>query len=123
MSSQFKYQFSEILSLITTAGKQELITDDEKKEIKNFVISKEPNLKTELDEYNEDKNLIKFIESLKVACGLTDMSSPVDNNLILRKRRKAKTTKLDQLKEDKVNIEDCDLGMSPTVNFHKLFNK
>ena len=29
MSSQFKYQFSEILSLITTAGKQELITDDE----------------------------------------------------------------------------------------------
>ncbi len=123
MSSQYKYQFSEILSLITTAGKQELITDEEKKEIKNFIISKEPNLKIELDEYNEDKDLRKFIETLKVSCGLTDMSSPVDNNLILRKRRKAKTTKLDQLKEDKLNIEDCDLGMSPTVNFHKFINK
>ena len=77
-----------ILSLITQCKKEGLITDDERKIMKEFIITKEPDLRVDLEEYAKDHDLRKLVETLKVMSGLTDMSSPADTGLMDLKRRK-----------------------------------
>ena len=88
MATNFKYKHSEILSLITQSKKEGLITDEERKIMKEFIVNKEPDLTDDLKEYENDKDLRKLVETLKVLSEITQMSSPVDNNLIDRKRKK-----------------------------------
>ena len=69
--------------------------------------------------YNENKDKRKLVESLKIIAGITQMSSPVDTNLMLKKRKngrkKAPAKAADKPKED-IGIQDCDFGQSPVVN-------
>ena len=44
MASNFKFKHSEILSLITQSKKEGLITDEERKIMKEFIVNKEPDL-------------------------------------------------------------------------------
>ena len=78
----FKYKHSSILSLISQCKKEGLITDDERRIMKEFIVTKEPDLTLDLEQYEKDHDLRKMLESLKVMSELTQMSSPVDNNLI-----------------------------------------
>lgn len=123
--SGFKYKHSEILSLVLQAKKEEIITEDEKKTIKEFVITKEPNLDLEIEDYMKDKDLRKLIETLKLMSGITQMSSPLDNNLLDMKRKKQKKgrpKKKLQKEEEEFDVADCDIGASPTINFKKKFD-
>lgn len=127
--SGFKYKHSEILSLVLQAKKEDIINEEEKKIMKEFVITKEPNLDLELEEYMGDKDLRKLIETMKLLSGITQMSSPLDNNLIDMKRKKQKSHKEQKIKqkkkpykneeEDNFDVADCDIGASPTINFKK----
>ena len=56
-----------------------MITDDERRIMKEFIVTKEPDLTIDLAEYEKDHDLRKLLESLKVMSDLTQMSSPVDN--------------------------------------------
>ena len=47
----YKYSYSEILSLITQCKKEGLITDEERKTMKECIITKEPDLRVDLEEY------------------------------------------------------------------------
>ena len=124
----FKYKHTHILTLISECKKEGLITDDERRIMKEFIVTKEPDLTIDLAEY--EKDLRKLLESLKVMSDLTQMSSPVDNNLIDRKRKKqhehAKPMKKkvkEEVKEEKEDVDfqldGCDIGNSPTINFSK----
>ena len=84
--SDFKYKFSQVLSLISQAKKENLLTDEERKTIKEHIISEEPDLTLEMEKYNQDKDLSGLIETLKLLAGITAMSSPLDNSLFQRKR-------------------------------------
>ena len=129
----FKYKHSTILSLISQCKKEGLITDDERRIIKEFIVTKEPDLTIDLDEYEKDHDLRKLLESLKVMSDLTQMSSPVDNNLIDRKRKKQhehkqqtkKRAKKEEPKEeeDEIEINGCDIGCSPQLNFSKKITR
>ena len=92
---------------------QGLITDDERRIMKEFIVTKEPDLTIDLAEY--EKDLRKLLESLKVMSDLTQMSSPVDNNLIDRKRKKqhehAKPMKKKVKEEVKEEKEDVDFQL------------
>ena len=50
---------------------QGLITDDERRIMKEFIVTKEPDLTTDLAEYEKDHDLRKLLESLKVMSDLT----------------------------------------------------
>jgi hypothetical protein len=126
MSNNIQFKFTEILTLVNSAKKQEIINDEEKKTIKAFIIQKEPNLTLELEEYEKDQDLRKLIETLKLLCGITEMSSPVDNNLIDRKRKKQKTKKMTKREnkkieadEEEIDLKKCDYGASPEIVFNK----
>ena len=127
MSNSNQFKFTEILTLVNLAKKQEIINDEEKKTIKAFIIQKEPNLTLELEEYEKDQDLRKLIETLKLLCGITEMSSPVDNNLIDRKRKKQKTKKLSKREnknkieadDEEIDLKKCDYGASPEIVFNK----
>ena len=93
-TSTFKYKHSEILSLINQSKKEGFITDEERKIMKEFIVNKEPDLTDDLKKYENDKDLRKLVETLKVLSEITQMSSPVDNNLIDRKRKKQQKLKL-----------------------------
>ena len=133
MATNFKYKHSEILSLITQSKKEGLITDEERKIMKEFIVNKEPDLTDDLKEYENDKDLRKLVETLKVLSEITQMSSPVDNNLIDRKRKKQhehkqpakKRAKKEELKEeeDEIEINGCDIGCSPQLNFSKKITR
>ena len=84
----YKYSYSEILSLITQCKKEGLISDEERRTMKECIITKEPDLRVDLEEYQKDHDLRKLVETLKVMSGLTDMSSPADTGLMDLKRRK-----------------------------------
>ena len=107
-----------------------MITDDERRIMKEFIVTKEPDLTIDLAEYEKDHDLRKLLESLKIMSDLTQMSSPVDNNLIDRKRKKqhehAKPMKKkvkEEVKEEKEDVDfqldGCDIGNSPSINFSK----
>ena len=60
-----KSKLSQILTLISKAKKENLLTDDEKKIIKVYIIENEPDLTVEIDKYNKDKDLRSLVDSLK----------------------------------------------------------
>ena len=121
----YKYSYSEILSLITQCKKEGLISDEERRTMKECIITKEPDLRVDLEEYQKDHDLRKLVETLKVMSGLTDMSSPADTGLMDLKRRKQhkkKSMKKKEVEEDIV-LDDCELGKSPELNFTSKFKK
>ena len=111
----FKYKHTQILTLISECKKEGLITDDERRIMKEFIVTKEPDLTIDLAEYEKDHDFRKLLESLKVMSDLTQMSSPVDNNLIDRKRKKqhehAKPMKKKVKEEVKEEKEDVDFQL------------
>ena len=120
-----KYSYSEILSLITQCKKEGLISDEERRTMKECIITKEPDLRVDLEEYQKDHDLRKLVETLKVMSGLTDMSSPADTGLMDLKRRKQhkKKSMKKKEKEEDIVLDDCELGKSPELNFTKKFNR
>ncbi len=129
--ADFKYKFSQVLALISQAKKEGLLLDDERKAIKEHIISEEPDLTTEMEKYNKDQDLSGLVETLKLLAGITKMSSPLDNSLFLKK--KARQHKK-QDKNDKPNVEpageevdmhmkECDIGNSPVFQPKSLKKK
>ena len=51
----YKYSYSEILSLITQCKKEGLITDEERKTMKECIITKEPDLRVDLKRRHQHK--------------------------------------------------------------------
>ena len=122
--SDFKYKFTQVLALISQAKKEQLLTDDERKKIKEHIISEEPDLTIEMEKYNKDNDLSGLVETLKLLAGITAMSSPLDNSLFQKKRdqqhkRKKKNEDKEKTKpnteEDDVDVQmnECEIGNSP----------
>ena len=122
--SDFKHKFTQVLSLISQAKKEQLLTDEERKKIKEHIISEEPDLTTEMEKYNKDNDLSGLIETLKLLAGITAMSSPLDNSLFQKKRdqqhkKRKKNDDKDKTKpnteEDEVDVQinECEIGNSP----------
>ncbi len=122
--SDFKYKFTQVLALISQAKKEQLLTDDERKKIKEHIISEEPDLTIEMEKYNKDNDLSGLVETLKLLAGITAMSSPLDNSLFQKKRdqqhkRKKKNEDKEKTKpnteEDEVDVQmnECEIGNSP----------
>ena len=121
--SDFKYKFTQVLALISQAKKEGLLEDEERKKIKEHIISEEPDLTIEMEKYNKDQDLSGLIETLKLLAGITKMSSPLDNSLFQKKRetqhkKKKKTEKNEKSKENgqdevDVQINECEIGNSP----------
>ena len=123
--SDFKYKFTQVLALISQAKKEQLLTDDERKQIKEHIFTEEPDLTTEMEKYNKDQDLGGLVETLKLLAGITAMSSPLDNSLFKKKRDhqhknkkknddKSEKTKADtQEDEVDVQINECEIGNSP----------
>ena len=132
--SDFKYKFTQVLSLISQAKKENLLTDEERKTIKEHIISEEPDLTLEMEKYNQEKDLSGLVETLKLLAGITAMSSPLDNSLFQKKRdqqhkKRKKTEKTDKLNVEKagdevdVQINECEIGNSPIFQPKTLKNK
>ena len=132
--SDFKYKFTQVLSLISQAKKEQLITDEERKTIKEHIITEEPDLTLEMEKYNQDQDLCGLVETLKLLAGITKMSSPLDNSLFQKKRERQhkktkKTEKVDKLKvenapdEGELQINECEIGNSPVFQPKKLVIK
>ena len=85
--SGFKYELTQILTLIYQAKKDNLLTDDERKAIKEHIITSEPDLTVEMEKYNKDQDLGALVETLKLSAGLTAMSSPLDSSLLKKRNR------------------------------------
>ncbi len=131
--SGFKYELTQILTLIYQAKKENLLTDEERKTIKEHIITSEPDLTVEMEKYNSDKDLGALVETLKLSAGLTAMSSPLDSSLLKKKKsnqRKKKEEKKKKPEEKKVNMDEendvglteCELGNSPVI-LPKTFKK
>ncbi len=122
--TDFKYKFTQVLALISQAKKEQLLTDDERKKIKEHIISEEPDLTIEMEKYNKEHDLSGLVETLKLLAGITAMSSPLDNSLFQKKRdqqhkRKKKNEDKEKTKpnteEDEVDVQmnECEIGNSP----------
>ena len=131
--SDFKYKYTQVLSLISQAKKENLLTDEERKTIKEHIISEEPDLTLEMEKYNKDQDLSGLVETLKLWVGITKMSSPLDNSLFKKKRdqqhkKKKKIEKNENIVENggeevDVQINECEIGNSPVFQPKKLTNK
>ena len=136
MSSGFKYELTQILTLIYQAKKEQLLTDEERKIIKEHVISTEPDLTVEMEQYNSNKDLGAFVETLKLSAGITAMSSPLDSSLLKKKKdnqkkqkkkieerkKKQEEKKVDVDEENIIAVAECELGDSPEIQ-PKTFKK
>ena len=133
MSSSFKYELTQILTLIYQAKQENYITDEERKAIKEHIIMSEPDLTVEMEKYNQDKDLGALIETLKLSAGLTAMFSPLDSSLLKKKKsnqRKKKEEKKKKTEEKKVDndeqndlgLMECEIGNSPVI-LPKSFKK
>ena len=122
--TDFKHKFTQVLGLISQAKKEQLLTDEERKKIKEHIISEEPDLTTEMEKYNKDKDLSGLVETLKLLAGITAMSSPLDNSLFQKKRdqQHKKKKKIEDggktkpnTEEDEVDVQinECEIGNSP----------
>ncbi len=120
--SDFKYKFSQVLALISQAKKEQLLSDDERKKIKEHIISEEPDLTIEMEKYNKDQDLVGLVETLKLLAGITAMSSPLDNSLFQKKKAHQKKKNQNQevsskadTKDDEVDVhlDECEIGNSP----------
>ena len=126
--SKFKYELTQILTLVYQAKKEQLLTDDERKIIKEYIISTEPDLTVAMEKYEENKNLNEFVESLKISAGITSITSPIDTFLIgvkKRKNRKKEEEKVEKVEQDNnlgLAINSCELGNSPVI-MPKTFKK
>ena len=130
--SDFKNKFTQVLALISQAKKEKLLTDEERKKIKEHVISEEPDLTIEMEKYNKDQDLSGLVETLKLLAGITAMSSPLDNSLFQKKRdqqhkkkkkgEERKDNQKDQEEEVDVQINECEIGNSPVFQ-PKSFKK
>jgi hypothetical protein len=114
--------------------KDTILTDEERKTIKEHIISEEPDLTLEMEKYNQEKDLSGLVETLKLLAGITAMSSPLDNSLFQKKRdqqhkKRKKSEKTDKLNVEKacdevdVQINECEIGNSPVFQPKKLKNK
>ena len=132
--TDFKNKFTQVLSLISQAKKENLLTDEERKTIKEHIISEEPDLTLEMEKYNQEKDLSGLIETLKLLAGITAMSSPLDNSLFQKKRdqqhkKRKKTEKNEKLNVEKaeeemdVQINECEIGNSPVFQPKVLKHK
>ena len=132
--TDFKYKFSQVLSLISQAKKENYLTEEERKAIKEHIISEEPDLTLEMEKYNKEQDLSGLVETLKLLAGITKMSSPLDNSLFQKKRqqqhkKKKKTEKTETAKNDNDNeevdvpITECEIGNSPVFQPKSLANK
>ena len=95
--ADFKYKFSQVLSLISQAKKEQLLTDEERKKIKEHIITEEPDLTLEMEKYNKEQDLSGLVETLKLLAGITKMSSPLDNSLFQKKREQQLRATLESL--------------------------
>ena len=131
--SNFKYDFTQILTLIYQAKKEQILTEEERKVIKEHIITNEPDLTVAIDAYNKDKDLSALAETLKLSAGLTTMSSPLDTSLLQRKKinqnkkkqdkkNKVEEKKVDMDEENDIGLQECDLGNSPVI-LPKAFKK
>ena len=130
--ADFKHKYTQVLTLISQAKKEQLLTDDERKKIKEHIISEEPDLTIEMEKYNKDQDLSGLVETLKLLAGITAMSSPLDNSLFQKKRdqqhkkKKKGDDKNDKAKEPEdevdVQINECEIGNSPVFQ-PKSFKK
>ncbi len=122
--TDFKYKFTQVLALISQAKKEQLLTDDERKKIKEHIIAEEPDLTIEMEKYNKDNDLSGLVETLKLLAGITAMSSPLDNSLFQKKRDqqhkkkkkgddKEKTKPNTDEEEVDVQMNECEIGNSP----------
>ena len=132
--SDFKHKFTQVLGLISQAKKEQLLTDEERKKIKEHIISEEPDLTTEMEKYNKDKDLSDLVKTLKLLTGIIAMSSPLDNSLFQKKRdqqhkKKKKNDDKDKTKsnteEDDVDVQinECEIGNSPVFQPKTLKRK
>ena len=126
MSSGFKYELTQILTLIYQAKKENYITDEERKAIKEHIIMSEPDLTVEMEKYNQDKDLGALIETLKLSAGLTAMFSPLDSSLLKikktnqRKKKEEKKKKpeekiVDNDEQNDLGLMECEIGNSPVI--------
>ena len=99
--SGFKYELTQILTLIYKAKQDNLITDDERKAIKEHIITSEPDLTVEMEKYNKDQDLGALVETLKLSAGLTAMSSPLDSSLLKKKKQNQRQKKRKNKKKKK----------------------
>ena len=129
--SGFKYELTQILTLIYQAKKDQLLTEDERKAIKEHIITTEPDLTVEMEKYNSDKDLGALVETLKLSADLTDMSSTLDSSLLKTKKRNQRKKKEKRKKEEKkvemeednnMGLTECELGNSPVI-MPKSFKK
>ena len=122
--TDFKYKFTQVLALISQAKKEQLLTDEERKKIKEHIIAEEPDLTIEMEKYNKDNDLSGLVETLKLLAGITAMSSPLDNSLFQKKRdqqhkKKKKSDDKEKTKpntdeeEVDVQVNECEIGNSP----------
>ena len=107
--SDFKHKFTQVLGLISQAKKEQLLTDEERKKIKEHIISEEPDLTTEMEKYNKDKDLSGLVETLKLLAGITAMSSPLDNSLFQKKRDQQHKKK--KKNDDKINLDSNNINI------------
>ena len=130
--SDFKHKFTQVLSLISQAKKENLLTDEERKAIKEHIISEEPDLTLEMEKYNQEQDLSGLIETLKLLAGITKMSSPLDNSLFRTKKakqhnKKKKSEKSEKIKNENEEVEvpitECEIGNSPVFQPKSLINK
>ncbi len=130
--SGFKYELTQILTLIYQAKKDQLLTEDERKAIKEHIITTEPDLTVEMEQYNSDKDLGALVETLKLSAGLTAMSSPLDSSLLKKKKHNQRNKKEKSKKDEEKKVEmeednnmgltECELGNSPVI-MPKSFKK
>ena len=124
--SGFKYELTQILTLIYQAKKEQLLTEEERKTIKEHIITTEPDLTVEMEKYNSDKDLGALVETLKLSAGLTAMSSPLDSTLLKKKKhnqhnqkkkqqKKAEEKKVEMEDDNDLGLQDCELGNSPVI--------
>ena len=99
--SGFKYELTQILTLIYKAKQDNLITDDERKAIKEHIITSEPDHTVEMEKYNKDQDLGALVETLKLSAGLTAMSSPLDSSLLKKKKQNQRQKKRKNKKKKK----------------------
>ena len=127
----FKYKYSQVLSLISQAKKEQLLLDEDRKAIKEHIITEEPDLTLEMEKYNKEKDLSGLMETLKLLAGITKMSSPLDNSLFRKKRiqqhskknKNNKKAKDNPTEEVEMEINECEIGNSPVFQPKKLINK
>ena len=133
MSSGFKYELTQILTLIYQAKQENYITDEERKAIKEHIIMSEPDLTVEMEKYNQDKDLGALIETLKLSAGLTAMFSPLDSSLLKKKKsnqrkkkeekkKKTEEIKVDNDEQNDLGLMECEIGNSPVI-LPKSFKK